>query len=309
MAAPSGVVQMPSSRARSRWASTISSSPTACGWPPVSRMSRSICRPANGPGTRRPCDVGERILPRSTWSSAFSSQARDERRAALGLDRDEARLAGLDPAHRGQLLVGLPDADEPGAAPGGIDEHIGRVPAELLGQLEADGLLALEPVGLLERGQVEPADLGRDHRDDPPRGGDGAIHREHVGAGQRGLGDGRLGRVARHHHRHRDARAGAVHRGGAARVARRRDHKPAHAERARPVIAMPSPRALKQPVGVLALVLGPEVPQAQVRGEPGQREQRRTPLARGSPAPRRRRAAAARGSGTSRAAAAGGRPW
>ena len=53
-AAASGAAQMPSTRPRSFCASTISRSLTARACPPVSRMILSICRPANGPGTRSP---------------------------------------------------------------------------------------------------------------------------------------------------------------------------------------------------------------------------------------------------------------
>jgi hypothetical protein len=73
--------------------------------------------------------------------------------------------------------------------------------------------------------------------------------------------------------------AGAVDRGGATRVARRGDHEAGDAERARAGDGHPEPARLERAGRILSLVLGPEVPQAQMRGEPGQREQRRAPFA------------------------------
>ena len=55
--------------------------------------------------------------------------------------------------------------------------------------------------------------------------------------------------------------------------------RPAHAERASPGDRHAEPARLEAAGGVLALVLGQEVPQAQVRGEPRQREERGAPLA------------------------------
>src|SRR5215467_14647158 len=73
-AAASGPVQMPSSRARRRWASTMALSLTAWGRPPVSRIIRSIWRPAKGPGTRRP-GASVTGFSQSAVVSALSSHA------------------------------------------------------------------------------------------------------------------------------------------------------------------------------------------------------------------------------------------
>jgi hypothetical protein len=54
VAAASGAVHIPSSRARSRWLSSMAASLTAMASPRVSRMIRNIWRPAKGDGTRNP---------------------------------------------------------------------------------------------------------------------------------------------------------------------------------------------------------------------------------------------------------------
>src|SRR5712692_2284845 len=113
--------------------------------------------PREGPGHPQSRGVGNRVLPERRVLGLLVPGLHDGC-ASLGLDGDEARLGGLDPAHGGELFIRLPDADEPGAAAGWIEEQVGRLPAELLGQLEAHRLLALESVRLFERGQIEPAD-------------------------------------------------------------------------------------------------------------------------------------------------------
>jgi hypothetical protein len=42
-------------------------------------------------------------------------------------------------------------------AAGRVEDHIRHLPAKLLGQFQAHGFLALDPVGLLQGGGVEPA--------------------------------------------------------------------------------------------------------------------------------------------------------
>jgi hypothetical protein len=81
----------------------------------------------------------------------------DDGRAAAGLNRDHARALGPDPADRLELVEDLPHANQPRAAAGRIEDRVGQLPAELLGKLEAHGLLALDPVGLLQGRAVEPA--------------------------------------------------------------------------------------------------------------------------------------------------------
>ena len=77
------------------------------------------------------------------------------------------RLAPIQPS-RLHLVERLPHADEAGAAAGGIEDQVGQLPAELVGELQPHRLLSLDPIGLLQRRDVEPAALGAGLR--PPAG-------------------------------------------------------------------------------------------------------------------------------------------
>ena len=79
------------------------------------------------------------------------------RRAAFGLHRDHARPLRADEADRLELGERLPHADQAGAAAGRVEDDVGQLPAELLGELQPHRLLAFDPVRLLQRGGVEPA--------------------------------------------------------------------------------------------------------------------------------------------------------
>ena len=193
------------------------------------------------------------------------------RRAPLGLDREEARGRAADPFHADELLVPLRDAHEAGAAAGRIEQHVGHAPVELLGELETHRLLAFEAVGFLQRREIEPLQQRRDLRHDLPRGGDGALDREHMRARDLRLGDRGRRRPARHDDRHGQTGARAVHGCGAPRVPRRRNHEPGRAEGARPRDRHPEPARLERSRRILAFVLGPQPPEAEVRREPRQR--------------------------------------
>src|SRR4030095_16080969 len=69
---------------------------------------------------------------------------------------------------------------------------------------------------------------------------------------------------------------------GSSRVSRRGDHEALDAEGARLGEGHPETSGLERAGGVLSLVLGPEVAEAQVLREPGQREQRGPTLAEGN---------------------------
>ena len=82
----------------------------------------------------------------------------DDGRAALRLDGEHLGALGADPPHGFQLREGFPHADQAGSATGRIEDCLRQFPAELLGQLQSHGFLALDPVGLLQGRGVEPAD-------------------------------------------------------------------------------------------------------------------------------------------------------
>ena len=108
---------------------------------------------------------GVRILP--AWGMLLPLfPGADHRRAAGGLHRHHARAPGADEADGLQLGEGLPHADQAGAAAGGIEDDVRHLPPQLFGQFQPHGLLALDPVGLLEGRDVEPAGLGLALADD-----------------------------------------------------------------------------------------------------------------------------------------------
>ena len=88
--------------------------------------------------------VGQRLR-----SALAGLERAHDRRAAGGLHRDQPGQRAVDPAELAQLEQRLVDADEADAAAGRVDDHVGHLPAELLDDLEAHRLLALDPVGLL----------------------------------------------------------------------------------------------------------------------------------------------------------------
>src|SRR5207302_3323651 len=86
-----------------------------------------------------------RLEPGLGFVLALSERLYD-RRAPRALDRHEPRQLRPDPADRRQLLERFPHADETDPAAGRIDDDVRHTPSELLGQLEAHGLLALDAI-------------------------------------------------------------------------------------------------------------------------------------------------------------------
>ena len=89
----------------------------------------------------------------------------DDRRAAVGLHGHHPRSSFVgEPAQCLELGERLPHADQSRAASGGIQNHVGEPPIELLGQLEPHRLFSFDAVRLLERGKIEPAHRRRSLR-------------------------------------------------------------------------------------------------------------------------------------------------
>src|SRR6266702_7517519 len=76
-------------------------------------------------------------------------------RAAARLDGVHARQRPAQPTGLAELLKRLPHPDETSATAGRIDDRVGKPPAELLRQLEAERLLSLDAIGLAQRRDVD----------------------------------------------------------------------------------------------------------------------------------------------------------
>ena len=180
-----------------------------------------------------------------------------------------------DEAERFEFGERLPHADQPGAAAGRVEDHVGHLPAELFGKLEPHRLLALDAIGLLERRSVEPADLLLALRDQLAAIVDQPVDAIDARALQRDLADVHLRRILRAEDRGADAAAARI--GGERRAgiavgrhrhvgdAERLGHRHRHDEAAR------LERAGRQP----AFVLDHDFGAAERLAELGQRQQRR----------------------------------
>ena len=140
-----------------------------------------------------------------------------DRAAARRLHRDQPRQPLPDPAQLAHLQHRLVDADQADAATGRVEDHVGHPPAELLRDLVAHRLLALDAVGLLERRDLlVPLALLDRRLHQRPGVVDQAVDEIELGARRDALAPGDLGCV--------DAasRSGCPSRRGRRRPTRRR---------------------------------------------------------------------------------------
>jgi hypothetical protein len=134
------------------------------------------------------------VLPRGGGVGPRIEGAHD-RRTAARLHGDQAGQWTFEPAELGELLPGLPHADESRAAARGIEHHLRQPPSELHRKLEAHRLLALDAVGLFERRHVEPAVLRLAGLDQPRAVVDEPLHPPHLRTLERDLTQVDLGSV------------------------------------------------------------------------------------------------------------------
>ena len=157
----------------------------------------------------------------------------------------------------------------------------GSVPRELLGQLVAHRLLALDAVRLLQRRDVVPAvQLGllAGH---PAGVGDEAVHQRDAGAVEAAFVEEGLLGVARQEDLAADAGGGGVGRGGVAGVAGRRQRDRRRAERAGAGHRGGLAARLERVGRIERLVLDEQALEAERCAEAHGVQQRREPLAEG----------------------------
>ena len=201
------------------------------------------------------------------------------RRAARRLHRDHARALGADEADLLQLVERLPHADQAGAAAGRVEDHVGHVPAELLGEFQAHRLLALDAVRLLQRGRVEPADFRLAFADDLAAIVDIAVDAIDGRALKLDLADVHLGRVGRAEDRGLDAAGGRVGRERRAGIAVGRHRHVLDAERLAHRHRHHEAARLERAGRQASLVLDDDLAAAEPGAELRQPDQRRRDLA------------------------------
>ena len=126
-------------------AETISTSETSSAQPPLSRMARRHRR--RQPDCRWPASAQSCSAAAARWCVRASLHRVGDGRAAGGLRSEEAHWLVFDQAEFDQLVECLADLGDQRAASHGDDHVVGQPPAELLGDLKADGLRALGVIG------------------------------------------------------------------------------------------------------------------------------------------------------------------
>src|SRR5438874_5931494 len=80
----------------------------------------------------------------------------NDRRAALGLDREHPWPFLADPTEFLHFIERFPHPDKACSAPGGINNGVGQFPLQLLGQFVTERFLSLDSVWLFERRDIKP---------------------------------------------------------------------------------------------------------------------------------------------------------
>ena len=178
-----------------------------------------------------------------------------DRRAAACLNGKHLGALAADPAQLLEFVEGLPHADQPGPAAGGIEDRPGQAPAQLGGKLEAHRLLTLDPVRFLQRRKIEPQPLGRALPHDCAAFVDQPVDAVDPRALRRDLADVDLGRIGGTQHDRLDpsSRRIGCQRGPCIAVGRHGDAR--HTQFLRHGYCHDEPTRLEAPGGQASLVL------------------------------------------------------
>ena len=137
----------------------ISSSATTWMSPPVERAVPIAELPVGGAADRE--GAGERARPHRRDAPPLGESGRD-RRAALRLRTDQPGHGAVDEAEPGNLAEALRDLRVESAGRDRSHDHVGQLPAELLGDLVAERLRALGVVGAQADVDEAPRQLERE---------------------------------------------------------------------------------------------------------------------------------------------------
>ena len=128
----------------------MTSSLTAIAVPPDSRTASSTRKSPSALGTLIP-NASVCVPSTSVLSSRPALNASTIGGQPVDCTATSRGSFDADPAELLHLLHRLVDADQPDPAAGRVEDDVGHLPAELLGDLVAHRLLALDAVRLLER--------------------------------------------------------------------------------------------------------------------------------------------------------------
>src|SRR6185295_10509579 len=217
------------------------------------------------------------VLPRSRGLLS-SLEGADDRRAAAHLDDHEAGALALNQPEPLELVERLVHADDPRAPAERVDDPVGELPGELLGQLEPHRLLAFDAVGLAERRETPIALAPRfeQFRRFDQRSG----RAEHVGAAGAAAIENGLRRIGRQGDPGREAGRRGVRREREGGVSGARELHAGRPQLARPIDREREAARLERAGGVARFVLDQEI---EPRGRPlrpmAQGDERRAPFA------------------------------
>src|SRR5690606_24004377 len=164
---------------------------------------------------RHPQAAGDRdrLLP-SYGSGCTFVEGPYDGRTAITLHRVHPRQLSVYPAGLAQLAKALPHPDQPGAAAGRVNDRVGHGPPELLGDLQRQGLLALDAVRLAQRAEIERTLGYRECARLPATIANVTVEQYEVSAERSNLREDGRGRGCGCVHSHCDAGTGTVRRGG-----------------------------------------------------------------------------------------------
>ena len=173
----------PLAAASSAMFAPTSSSGTAWIAPPDARAVAIARSPSAGAPIASECAT---VAGRTGDDRPLLGERGRDRRAPLRLPAVDARQLGRRRGRRAELLEALPELREQRAGGDRRDDCVGKLPAELLGDLERERLRALRVVRAQVHVDERPVELARQLDDEPAAVVVAAADGDHLAAVDRG---------------------------------------------------------------------------------------------------------------------------